>query len=691
LFAKSYNYQVNLIHSVSELPKVGKTTVTALKKLGITTIHDLLFYFPYRYLDFSQFKPISDVKEGETVTIRGIVKTIQSRFSFRGRMSLAEAIVSDDTGSIKIVWFNQPYLAKSISKGDDILLSGKVTKYGSLQLQNPIYERFNEDSTHTGRLVPVYHATENLYNRTIRTLVKTYLPLTEQVEDIIPDSLLQEYDLPSLSQSINELHFPSNNEALRAAQRRIIFDEVLIQQLAVQMHKQQLEASQATSIPANVTLVKEFLSSLPFKLTVGQKKALWEIMQDMEQSSPMNRLLEGDVGSGKTLVALLACLETAAAGFQAVMLAPTEILAQQHYQSFLNYLQKYPYPVALSTRNFCLANNQNLSKTNFKRSITEGDIKIIIGTHTLLQGQQFPKLGLVIIDEQHRFGVSQRSTLLKTSGRSRPHLLSMTATPIPRTLALSIYSDLSISELKELPGGRQPITTKVVTEEDRPKAYEFIKEQLKAGRQAFIVTPRVEESEASTIKSAKQELTHLQKQVFPTFRLGLIHGKMTGSEKEQIMSEFNDGSIDILVATSVIEIGIDVPNATVIVIEDAERFGLAQLHQLRGRVGRGTHQSYCLLFTQATEPKTMERLQLFSRIHDGFKLAELDLKQRGFGSLFGLQQSGFDFKFSQYLTLGVLKTGREAAQKLLQQDKNLRNFPKLKQQVQPLLEQIHLE
>ncbi len=684
---------ITLTSPISSLPKITKPTIKALENKGVGTVRDLLFYFPYRYLDFSVFKSIKEVNDGDTVTVRGKIKSIGSRFSFRGRMNLAEAIVSDDSGSIKVTWFNQGYLAKTLQTGDEIFLAGTVSQYKGLQLQNPIYEKVSDDATHTGRLVPVYRVTEGLYNKTIRNLVKQCLPLASTVDDIIPHDTINKFELMSLPETITELHFPSSDARLKEAQKRIIFDEVLIQQLAVQIHKQQLEQSKAPKIKTDIDLIKEFLAALPFTLTNGQKRALWDIVKDMAGAHPMNRLLEGDVGSGKTLVALAAILEAVNAGFQAVLLAPTEILARQHYESFRKYLQSYQHAVGLMTRNFHVVNDQNLTKANLQEVVQDGDVAIVIATHAVLQqGVEFKKLGLVIIDEQHRFGVQQRSNLVKLrDSQTKPHLLSMSATPIPRTLALSVYSDLAISTLTELPGGRRAITTKIVDEAQRDKAYDFIRKQIAAGQQAFVVTPRVEDSDTSTIKSAKAELTRLQTKVFPKHHLGLIHGKLSGAEKERIMTAFYNRELDILVATSVIEIGIDVPNATIMLIEDADRFGLAQLHQLRGRVGRGEHQSYCFLFTQSSSPDSIARLNQFSKISDGFKLAELDLKQRGFGSLFGTDQTGFDFKFGQYLTMGVLKLGQQAASDLLKKGVSLQKHPELKQKVGPLLEQIHLE
>ncbi len=496
---------ITLNSSVGDLPRIRANTAKLLQHKGVHTVRDLLFYFPFRYLDFSVFKPIKDVKAGDVVTVRGKIKTIASRFSFRGRMSLAEGIISDDTGSLKVVWFNQGYMAKTLQPGDEVLLAGTVQKYKTLQLQNPIYEKFNEDSTHTGRLVPVYHLTENLYNRTIRGLVKQCLALADGLDDAIPEGILNKFDLLPMAQAVRELHFPSNDDLLGQAQKRIIFDEVLIQQLAVQTHKRQLAQTSAPRIKADVNLIKQFLATIPFTLTNGQKRALWDIVKDLDRTVPMNRLLEGDVGSGKTLVALTAALETVSAGCQVVLLAPTEILARQHYESFRNYLCNYPHVVSLMTRNFHIANDQNLTKANLREVIADGDVSIVIATHAVLQqGINFHKLGLVIIDEQHRFGVQQRSALVKlTDAKEKPHLLSMSATPIPRTLALSLYNDLDISTLTELPKGRQVIATKIVDEQKRDQAYDFIRKQIHAGRQAFVVTPRRASVLLSTIHTIR--------------------------------------------------------------------------------------------------------------------------------------------------------------------------------------------
>jgi ATP-dependent DNA helicase RecG len=683
--------------SIESLPGVGKSLSAGFRRLDIATVRDLLFHFPRRYLDLSVFSDIKTVQAGQTVTVRGFIKSIHARPSFRGRVSLCEAVVSDETGSIKIVWFNQPYLAKQLRPGNEIILSGKTEFYKTLQLQNPIYEKISGEGgepTHTGRIVPVYSLTEGLYNRTLQKLVKQHLGLADQLQDIIPGDILRKYGLPRLPMAIRQLHFPESMEDVERARQRIIFEEVFIQQLAVQTHKRLLLEIPAPPIPVDIELIKQFLATLPFELTMGQKKALWQIVQDMEKKRAMNRLLEGDVGSGKTLVALIAILNALHSGFQCVLLAPTEILARQHYETFRRDLQGHPkvtgrINIALLTGQFREINGKEISKQHVLEAIKNGEVNILIGTHAVLQeAVRFRKLGLIVIDEQHRFGVEQRAMLLK---KRTPHLLSMSATPIPRTLALAVYGDLDISALTELPKGRQKIATKIVNEDGRRQAYDFIRNQIKQGRQAFIITPRVEESETSAVKSVKKEFERLSKEIFPEFKLGLLYGKLKGAEKDKVMEQFNQGKIDILATTSVIEIGIDVPNATVMLIEGAERFGLAQLHQLRGRVGRGAHQSRCFLFLTDETSESIDRLEEFARSNDGFHLAEMDLKQRGFGSLFGTEQTGFDFRYPQFLTIKVLKMAREAAEQLIKNQPDLGGFPELKKQVEPLIEKIHLE
>ena len=595
--------------TIENLPKIQKPQIAALKKLGILTARDLLLHFPYRYLDFSQTRQIKDLKPGENVSLKVKIKSISSRFSFRGRMSLAEAIVSDETGSLKVVWFNQPYLAKSLMAGEEIFLAGQAEYYNfSLQMTNPIYEKLSDFPIHTSRLVPLYHLKQSLYPKTFRNFIAQVLPLGNDVADELPSSVVNNQSLMDIGQTIRQSHFPENNEKVAEAKKRLAFEEIFYNQLLAQKHKLELAKKKSYAIKFNQALVKNFVDSLPFKLTADQKKTAWEILQDIEKFTPMNRLLEGDVGSGKTLVALIAALQTVADDYQVALLAPTEILAEQHFQTAQKYLVGktcgrtfYQPTIILLTNHYTKINGKDEPKPKLAALIKQSMPGLYIGTHALLQKNiKFKKLALVIIDEQHRFGVDQRAQLINTKGKV-PHLLSLSATPIPRTLQLAVYGELDISRIKNKPLGRKTIITKLVNDVNRPKAYEFIAKQIKTGRQVFVITPLIEESDKLGVKAAKTELETLKK-VFPNFNIGLMHGRLKGAEKEAVMKDFLENKIQILVSTSVVEVGVDVPNASTMIIEGAERFGLAQLHQFRGRVGRALHQSYCFLFTTRTTP-----------------------------------------------------------------------------------------
>ncbi len=675
---------------VEQLPKIGSALTKALHRLDIKTVQDLLFHFPYRYLDFRKTSLISDVSEGEVVTLRVTLNDIAARRSFKSRLSLCEAVVSDDSGSLKVMWFNQPYLAKSLQPGDELLLSGEIDRYKTLQLVNPVYEKIGDENIHTGRLVPVYRGAEIISNRTLRNLIFQALPLASELVDELPSDVQKQLSLISLQDAVATLHFPETNVQVNAARFRIAVDDILPQQLAVQLQQRAENGQPTFDIAPDVNYIKSFLTTLPFTLTASQKRAAWDILQDLNRGRSMNRLLQGDVGSGKTLVAMLAAMQTAYRGFQIAVLAPTEILAKQHYETFAGLL-KNKYRVGLLTRNFSIADGANLKKPEFLEHLAKGDIDIVIGTHTVLQQKiLFKNLALTIIDEQHRFGVAQRSHL-PTQGQLRPHLLSMSATPIPRTLALSLYGNLDISTLSQVPTGRKPIHTQLVSEKERVEVYNFVRQEIAKGRQAFIVTPRVEDTEKSSVRSVKAEFNRLSKTIFPDLKLGLVYGSMKSADKDKVMNQFNDKSLDILVATSVIEIGIDIPNATTMLIEGAERFGLAQLHQLRGRVGRSEHQSYCFLFTTDDAHNDSERLTIFSQSNDGFALAQLDLEQRGFGDLFGRQQTGFVFRYPQFITVAALATSHDAAKLLMEQDPNLSRHPQLLAAAQEYLSELHAE
>lgn len=682
---------MDLTTPINNLPKIGTVTTKALHQLHIQTVKDVLFFFPYRYLDFRKTIAINEAHEGEVVTIKAVLKDIQIRRSFRSHMTYCEGVISDETGSMKVVWFNQPYLAKSLQKGESLLLSGKVDRYKILQLVNPVYERLTDESIHTGRLVPVYRASDSIPNRTLRTVIHHCLPLIELLPDTLPNSIRDTYNLVSLPDAIRSLHFPENNDSISAARFRIAFDDILPQQLAVSLLDISMRERKSHVIKTGVSHIKTFLKKLPFTLTAGQKQAVWNILQDMESPGPMNRLLQGDVGSGKTLIALIAMMQTAQNKLQSTLLAPTEILAQQHYKTFCGYLSS-SLRIALLTANFASINNQAVSKAELNEAIQTGTVDIVIGTHAIIQkGVAFKNLALAVIDEQHRFGVKQRNFLFTDKANIQPHLLSMSATPIPRTLALAMYGNLTVSTLAEVPSGRKPIITKVIDDAQRNNAYTFIKQRLTAGEQTFIITPRVEDTEKSDVRSAKAEYKLLSETVFSKYSTGLIYGKMKGDEKEVIMNNFEQHAFDILVATSVIEIGIDIPNATVIVIEGAERFGLAQLHQLRGRVCRSDKQSYCFLFTTDPSQQDNERLRLFENSNDGFALAQYDLERRGFGDLLGTQQTGYLFRFPEFITMKALSSARQCAKTMVTEDPKLSSYPELNLIAQDYLDNVHAE
>jgi|SRR5579872_475398 len=678
-----------------ELLTKNQNTIKELHKLGIQKASELLFYLPYRHEDFSNLVTISEIKEGQNVSIKGAVKQIKAIAGFHGHANRCEAIISDQTGSIKTVWFNQSYLAKTFAPGDEIFLSGVARNYKGLQLQNPIYEKIQpeKEHIHTARILPIYRLSINLPLRTLRGLIFEALKFLPEIEETLPEQLIAELNLLDLQTALKNLHFPESPEILERAKKRFSFEEIFIELLAVQKHKMNLQQKQAIPVPFNKFLVQNFISELPFEITADQKRAAWEILQDLEKSTPMNRLLEGDVGSGKTLVAFIAALENTEKKLQTVLLCPTEILAQQHYGLALKYFENYPaIGLILLTSKIAKINGTSVTKKRVLEELAHGGPQFVISTHAILQKSvEFRNLALVIIDEQHRFGVRQRATLKRKTPEYSPHLLSMTATPIPRTLKLTLFGDLQISQIKQLPANRKKIITKLVDSEQRSKAEKFIRGQIQSGRQVFVVTPLIEESDKLGVKAAETEYQNLKK-VFPEFKIALLHGKMKQPQKEQIMREFLENKNQILVSTSIIEVGVDVPNAAVIVIEAAERFGLAQLHQFRGRVGRSVHQSYCLLFSSATaSDKALERLQKFTKITDGFELAELDLSYRGFGNIFGLEQSGFyNFQFFSFIHHTELaEQARTSVKKILDQDPELKKYPRLAGRIADKI--VHLE
>ncbi|MBZ9569580.1 ATP-dependent DNA helicase RecG [Patescibacteria group bacterium] len=718
---------------IAKLSQVGPAYQKRLKKLGIKTIRDLLYHFPHRYEDFSNIIPISQVRLNETCCIKGRILEIENIRTWKKRMILTQAIVEDKSGAIKVVWFNQPYLTKVLKPGDNLCLAGKIT-FGDkgLYLSNPAYEKISQAKAliHTGRIVPVYPETEGLSSRWLRFILKPLLvKFKKKIPEPLPEKVMRDSQILPIQRAIWQIHFPDSLTLAKKAQKRFSFEELFFISLFVLREKLKISKERAISIPFNLRLIKNFIKSLPFELTDAQKKSAWQILKDLEKPRPMNRLLEGDVGSGKTVVAVLAALNVVRAGFQAAFMAPTEILAKQHFQGISKLLKKFNLNIGLLTgkenkiiskkaipqgvaKNWRKNKVIKISREKLLEQLKKGEIDLLIGTHALIQERvRFGKLALVVLDEQHRFGVEQRAKLATSNKQQKtriiPHLLSMTATPIPRTLALTIYGDLDLSLIDELPRGRKKIVTKVISPENRQAAYDFIRSVVKKRRQVFVICPRIEPSDKKKIekevlswaevRAVKEEYQKLSKIVFPDLKVGMIHGKMTTKEKEEIMKHFSgkgrkDKKIDILVSTSVIEVGIDVPNATVMMIEGAERFGLAQLHQFRGRVGRSKYQSFCFLFTDSPAKKTHQRLKALISSENGFELAEKDLKIRGPGDFLGQRQWGIpDLAMSALKDIFLVEKTRKAAKEILEEDPELKKYPSLRERLEKSRERIHLE
>jgi len=638
---------------VAQLNRVGKAMAKKLENLGIKTVQDLLYYFPFRYDDFRKVVAIKDLQSDETVTVNGRINLIANRRSFKTRKIITEALVEDNTGSVRVVWFNQPFLTRVLKTGDNISLSGRVSAdMLGAQFVSPVYEKITtKQNTHTARLVPIYSLTYGLTEKQLRFLISQVLSLADKLPEWLPEEILESEDLMPIGNAIRGAHFPTDEKDLSECLRRLKFDELFTLQLHSAIERERREKEKAPVVEFREREIKEFVGRLPFALTKTQKISAWEILGDLGKPHPMNRLLSGDVGSGKTVVAALAGYNTALNGLQTVFMAPTEILASQHFNSLSGLFLGLPVRIALLTRSQAKISGEDLEslgtigkqKKKVIEEISKGQIAITIGTHALLsENINFADLGLVIVDEQHRFGVEQRKVLKeKISGKKRAHFLSMTATPIPRSLALTIYGDLDLSVISEMPVGRKPIITRVVSWDNRAKAYDFIRAQVKNGRQAFVICPLIDAANTSSEKkSVLAEYEKLSKQIFSDLHVGYLHGKMLGREKEKIMADFKAGKIDVLVSTAVVEVGVDIPNASVMMIEGAENFGLAQLHQFRGRVGRSIYQSYCLVFSEKESVGVKERLQFFEKNLDGFKLAEYDLEKRGPGEVYGLEQSG---------------------------------------------------
>ncbi len=671
---------------------IGPKRAELFAKLGISTIEDALMYLPWRYEDRGNLKKIGRIVYGTYETVMGEVVSAEVVQTKRQRLKVFELAITDKSGVLVGSWFNQPFMKKMFKPGQNVILTGIVKsnpyRSGLPQIDNPDFEIMGEDEAdemiHAGRTVPIYRATAGLSVRAIRSMIKTILDsCAGSMQEPLPDFIMKKYSFLPVADALSEVHFPTKeldiavlNRGMSAAHRRLSFEELFSLELGLALRKQGVVVEKkGISFKRVNTLETALRKQLPFKLTDAQERVLMEIKKDMTRDHPMNRLVQGDVGCGKTVVALIALLMAVENGYQSCIMAPTEILAEQHFKNITSLSQ----PLGIIVRSLT-GRMKKKEKEALLDEIGSGAVQIVVGTHALIeQNVKFKKLGLAIIDEQHRFGVMQRSTL--TSKGYEPDVLVMTATPIPRTLALTVYGDLDVSVINEMPLGRVPVITKLYFENKRGDAYQFIESELKKGRQAYVVYPLVEETEKSDLKAATEMAAHLQQDIFPDWRVGLVHGRMKGGEKEAVMTSFKAGETRLLVSTTVIEVGVDVPNAAVMVIEHPERFGLAQLHQLRGRVGRDAHQSFCILMgPRMFAQEAKERLNAFSRTSDGFKIAEEDLRIRGPGEFFGTRQSGLpDLRAANIIRdADLLETAREEAFNLVAQDPTLAPYPQLR-------------
>jgi ATP-dependent DNA helicase RecG len=719
---------MNIDSLIEENFQLKKEQKKALERLGIKTCRDLLFHFPTRYNDISEIKNIAELKEGDDTVVYGKILSIKTSKAYRKKIPLTEAIIKDSTGKIKAVWFHQAYIAKMLPTGSFVKLKGKVTKKGeTIYLANPEFEKTKElpidsaDSLFAAHnkkqsfFYPIYPESKGVtsrwfYHHILEVLKKSNL---DEIKDPIPENILKKYSLPKLKTAIIWIHNPQKQSDSVAARKRFAFEEIFFIQLERQKSRSEYEENPSFSIDVSKKDISDFVSRFPFNLTVAQKNAIKQILSDIKSNKPMSRLLEGDVGSGKTAVATTiayAVISTHPKGqsfgnLQVAYMAPTEILAKQHFQSFIEYFKHIPVHIGLITGSGCKkfpskvnpSEVTNISRAQLLRWVANGEIPILIGTHSLIQKTVgFENLALVIIDEQHRFGTAQRMKLVHKD-KIAPHLLSMTATPIPRTLALTIYGDLDLTLLDQMPTGRKQIVTDIVLPAQREKVYKKVRKELENGRQMYVICPRIDEPNpdkalALNVRSVKTEAKQLKKDIFPEYEIDILHSKMKPKEKEETMQKFAEGKINILVATSVVEVGVNVPNATVIVIEGAERFGLAQLHQLRGRVLRSNHQTYCFIFSDTENKRSIERLKALKTAKNGFELSELDLNLRGAGELSGKKQWGIsDLGMEAIKNIKMVGAARTQARKLIKEDPKLNNNPTIKTRLNSTNSEIHFE
>ncbi|MEK7643673.1 MAG: ATP-dependent DNA helicase RecG [Patescibacteria group bacterium] len=693
---------VTLATELSTLFRFKDNQKQALKKLSLTTVDDLLRYIPFRYVPRGSLRAIGEIRAGEFATVEGKIGKLDYEKTWRKKMNIAKAELADDTGKLGLVWFHQPYVARILIDGELVRAHGKVSeKNGRLSISNPIFEKIDRLSFRNAKdasLIPVYPGVRGLSSRWFQFhLQKIFATLPKTAyEDQIPQAVRDKYHLPDLASTIRAIHFPKNEKEVEAAKKRLAFEEIFIIQLARMRERLELEEQSAIAVETDKRVLKAFLQQLPFTLTKTQTQILDSILSDISRPIPMARLLEGDVGSGKTIIAAASASLVAHAGYQITYMAPTEILARQHFETFIKFLGNSVGKIGLITSSEARVypskafrgQSAHIPKSQVARWVESGEIKVLIGTHALLSEKiKFRNLAFIVVDEQHRFGVAQRRTLAKRSSKDHsqiPHFLSMTATPIPRTLALTIYGDLDLSVLDETPPGKAAIETQIFIK-PKIRAWESIRKELEKGRQAFIVCPRIntdedDETGRKKQKSVKDVFAEISKTIFPTFKSAMLHGKMTPREKDETMNKFRDHKIDILIATSLIEVGIDIPNATIMVVEGADRFGLAQLHQLRGRIGRGQHHSYFIAVTDSSSPKTADRLRALEHAANGFELAEQDLQLRGTGELTGKNQWGLsDIGMEALKNIKMVEAARTEARAILSEGRDLVLYPLLQE------------
>lgn len=701
----------NLDIPLKEIKGIGEKLLEKLNGVGIETVADILWFTPVRIEDWNNPTDISELKPDGFYVVRGVIEKITERRIWARKMSIVEAIIGDGTGSVRAVWFNQVYIKRGFAKGDEVIVSGKTSFKGKIFFSSPTCTVIKDDFIPT--VVPIYKRPKGVSSKTINTLVGKLLPAAK-LNEFIPEEILEKEKFLEVNQALRAIHFPKNSFEWWQAKKRFAFESLFLMQLGSLIQKKKLSEMAAPEIKPDYDFLKKTIEDLPFSLTFAQKRVFFEILKDMEKGTPMSRLIQGDVGSGKTIVAALSAIEMARNGYQVTLMAPTEILATQHYETIKKIFGKFGIGTALltsKTRKIYYGEGleSEPKREEILNEIRSGKIKIITGTHSLIVGGGktkpiiFNKLGLVIIDEQHRFGVNERAKLIdrSRSDDSSPHFLSMSATPIPRTLAIAMFGDLDLSVIDELPKNRKPVVTKVVSSENRDRAYEFIRQEIKNGRQAFVVCPMIARDEEemdfsnsamADVKTVTEEHKRLSKEIFPKLKVGLLHGKMKAEEKAETMGDFKENKINILVSTSVIEVGVDVPNATIMMIESADRFGLAQLYQFKGRVGRGEHQSYCLLFTETNGEEATKRLEAIATAKNGFDLAEKDLEIRGPGEFLGDNQKGLpDVAMKALQDKQMIKESREAAMMVLDGKIGFKEFSILKKKLDHFQKSFHLE